>query len=124
MAFEVGYGMSYYGFDACGDRWLGALFRKAVLEKFRSCPFTDAAVRKFEDWRADTDRKVEADLAAYLVEHGAFPERLDGMKMSCADAKRVPPYVELRDLLERYSRGEVSFDLIVRDKCDVQGGTP
>src|ERR1043165_8721957 len=52
--FEIGYGMSFYRYDACGDPELGRIFRRALLAKLHSCPFTPQALRDFEQWQITT----------------------------------------------------------------------
>jgi hypothetical protein len=123
-AFRVAYGMSYYGFDACGDAANGQLYRKALTEKFEHCPFTAAAKADFLQWSAATDAKVTADIKRYISEHDKLPERLDGMKMTCRQQQATPAYQKTVALLAQYAKGEVKYDTVVPDPCDTKAGAP
>src|ERR1041385_3360212 len=66
--FEVGYGMSFYDFDACGDSEAGGLFRRAIIEKLQACPFSPDAMQKFQAWRIET---LEDMAAQFWQAHAA-----------------------------------------------------
>lgn len=123
-AFRVAFGMSYYGFDACGDAADGQLYRKALTEKFEHCPFTAAAKADFRQYSVATDAKVTADIKRYIAEHDKLPERLDGMKVSCKAQQQTPAYQKTVALLAGYGKGEVKFDAVVPDPCDTKAGAP
>jgi hypothetical protein len=59
--FEIGYGMSFYDFDACGDSEAGRIFRRAIIEKFDLCPFSPQARAKFEQWRTEALEDLLSD---------------------------------------------------------------
>jgi hypothetical protein len=123
-AFRAAYGLSYYGFDVCGDAADGQLYRKAVTEKFEHCPFTQAAKADFKQWSAATDAKVTADVKRYIAEHDKLPESLDEKKMQCRKEQATPAYQKTVALLAEYAKGAVKYDAVVPDPCDVKPGAP
>jgi hypothetical protein len=123
-AFRVAFGMSYYGFDVCGDATNGQLYRKALTEKFEHCPFTAAAKADFRQWSVLTDAKATADVKRYIAEHDKLPESLDGKKMSCRKEQATPAYQKTITLLAQYAKGEVKYDAVVPDPCDTKAGAP
>jgi hypothetical protein len=123
-AFRVAFGMSYYGFDVCGDAADGQLYRKALTEKFEHCPFTAAAKADFRQWSVQTDAKATADVKRYIAEHDKLPESLDGKKMTCRQEQATPAYQKTVALLAQYAKGEVKYDAVVPDPCDTKAGAP
>jgi hypothetical protein len=123
-AFRVAFGMSYYGFDICGDAANGQLYRKALTEKFDHCPFTAAAKADFQQWSAATDAKVTADIKRYIAEHDKLPESLDEKKMACRKEQATPAYQKTVALLAQYAKGEVAYYAVVPDPCDTKAGAP
>jgi len=123
-AFEIAFGMSFYGFDACGDAAWGDIFRKALVEKFESCPFSAAAKERFRRRIANQTREAKTALDNYIKEHGKLPDRPEGMKMSCAEIKQTREYMSNHALLERYYRGEIDADEVVREGCDMPAVPP
>ena len=83
-AFQVAYAMSFR-LDACGDTEIAGLLRRAVLEKFDRCPFTDDAKSRFKGWTSTESNRQQTLLQQYLAQHGKLPDRLDGMKETCAE---------------------------------------
>jgi hypothetical protein len=122
-AFQVAYGLSFR-LDGCGDSVLGSLFRKAILEKFDRCPFSDEARRRFHSWADSESIRMNGLLTDYVTQHGNLPDRLDGMNQSCRESRVSADYLGLRDRLDRYARGEISADAIIPDRCDVAAGAP
>jgi hypothetical protein len=122
--FRVAYGMSYYGFDVCGDFADGQLYRKALTEKFDHCPFTPAAKADFRQWSATTDAKSAADVQRYIAEHDKLPESLDEKKLTCRQEQATPAYQKTVALLAQYAKGAVKYDAVVPDPCDVKAGAP
>lgn len=122
--FEIGYDMSFYDYDACGDAELGRIFRRALLAKLHSCPLTRQALREFEQWQITT---LEQGLSETLsAQDGPFlgpPEvsdpisNPDGKPMTCAEYQAMPWYVERRTALLRYSRREISADQLLGEDC-------
>ena len=123
-AFQIAFGMSFYGFDECGDTAAGDLFRKALVEKFDHCPFSAEARRRFHRWADDQTASAVAAMQRYIADHGKLPEQLDGMKLTCAALQRTEKYKKTRDILERYSRGEINVDAIIPDRCDMLSVPP
>jgi hypothetical protein len=121
-AFQEAFGMSFY-FDGCGDRQLGELYRRALLDKLARCPFSDEAKRSFRSWASSVDAKETELVQRNIKEHGKLPDRLDGMKETCQEHRESPNYLKIRELLHRYARGEISADAIVFS-CDTQAGAP
>jgi len=116
-AFRAAFGLTFKGFDACGDTVNGERYRKAVTEKLDSCPFTPDAKAKFHAWAETTTQRFTAQLQRFIVENKKLLAR-------CEPQKRDPAYVILTDLLSRYSRGEVGIDAIISDPCDVRPAAP
>ena len=123
-AFRLAYRMSYYGFDVCGDAADGLLYRRALTEKFDHCPFTPAAKADFKQWSAATDTKSAAEVQRYIAEHDKLPESLDEKKAQCRKEQATPAYQKTVALLVGYAQGEVKFDAVVPDACDVKAGAP
>jgi hypothetical protein len=122
-AFQVAFGLSFQ-FDACGDSQLGEAFRRAILEKFGRCPFTDDAKSHFHSWTADESTREHALLQRYIADHGKLPDHLDGMKESCQDHRSSAEYLKTRKLLDQYTRREITADDIITDPCNVSPGAP
>jgi hypothetical protein len=123
-AFRAAYGMSYYGFDVCGDAENGQLYRKALAEKVDHCPFTAGAKADFKQWSVAADAKGSTDVQRYIAEHDKLPESLDQKKTQCRKEQATPAYQKTVALLARYAKGEVKFDAVVPDPCDVKAGAP
>jgi hypothetical protein len=122
--FEIGYGMSFYRYDACGDPELGRIFRRALLAKLHSCPFTPQALRDFEQWQITTlEQGLSETLSAQDAPFLGPPEvsdpisNPDGKPMTCAEYQAMPWYVEQRAALLRYSRREISADELLDEDC-------
>jgi hypothetical protein len=122
--FEIGYGMSFYRYDACGDAELGRIFRRALLAKLHSCPFTPQALRDFEQWQITTlEQELSERLSAQNAPFLGPPEvsdpisNPDGKPMTCAEYQAMPWYVERRAALLRYSRREISAGQLMGEDC-------
>jgi hypothetical protein len=120
--FQRAYGMSFYGFDLCGEADLGQLYRKALREKVAHCPFTAEAKTSFAQRAADTDNHAPADLQRYIAEHDKLPESLDEKKVACRKEKDTPTYQKTVALLADYAKGTVRFDAVVPDACEAKAG--
>jgi hypothetical protein len=112
VGFEIAYGMSFFDFDACGDRVAGALFRQLIRDKVKSCPYSQAAKEKFA---ATVARDAEAFLSVLLT--GISAGRPDQFKstaaeqgISCKEYQQTPAYVERRKRLVRYQYEEIGID--------------
>lgn len=129
-AFEVGYGLSFMEFDECGDGEAGRLFRRAIVERVEQCPFTPEAKAKFQAFRLETlEYLASGYAAAWAQERKPDPLRTgefnpDGTPASCDDHRRTARYVQRRDQLLRYGRGEVTAEQVLTEPCDVSPGAP
>ena len=121
-AFRMAYGLSYFGFDLCGDAANGALYRKALTEKVAHCPFTPDAKAGFRQWSADTDAKGADQVKRYIAEHDKLPESLDPKRKNCRTLKDTPAYQKTIALLAQYAKGEAKYDAVVPDACDTKAG--
>ncbi len=120
--FKAGFGMSFQGLDACGDRRLGELFRRALMDRFRRCPFSPVAKAAFEDWAEATGTRANAQLNE--LEHGGLPGQMQNLAVTCREHRASADYQKLRSVLERYGRGEVSAEAVAPDRCDASPGAP
>jgi hypothetical protein len=122
-AFQVAFGLSFR-MDACGDSELGDLVRRAVLEKFDHCPFSNGAKAHFHAWAVEENKRQAALFQRYATEHGKLPDRLDGMKESCPELRSSARYQQVRELYEKYGQGKIGVDTIITDPCDVPPVAP
>lgn len=122
-AFKVAYGISY-GFDWCGENAAGALYRRAIVDKFDHCPFSPDANRGFHRWAEETSLKADRALHDYVAQYGHPPERLDGMKTSCREQSTSPEYIELKHLIARYGDGNLSANELLTGPCAGSSGAP
>jgi len=122
-AFEIAYGMSFR-LDACGDPIAGDLLRKAIAEKFDRCMSSTETKQHFQERAVALATKAKVSLDSYIAAHGQLPDRLDGMKESCADHLHTAEYSGLRERLQKYMDGEISAESIIPDPCDVSAGAP
>lgn len=120
--FRAAYGLSYFGFDLCGDPANGALYRKALAEKVAHCPFTPEAKAGFQQWAANADADGPDKVKRYIAEHDKLPESLDPKRKNCRIEKGTPAFQKTVALLAQYARGEVKYDAVVPDACDTQAG--
>jgi hypothetical protein len=120
--FRTAYGLSYFGFDLCGDAANGALYRKALAEKVQHCPFTPEAKAGFRQWAAGTDADGPDTVKRYIAEHDKLPESLDPKRKNCRTEKDSPAYQKTIALLAQYAKGEVKYDAVVPDACDTRAG--
>ena len=117
-AFERGFAVSLYQFDACGDALAGRMFRRALAERFARCPFSDEA-------RARYGRRTRAQFAMtrermlkLVEENGGLPRELPGMATTCRAQQASGEYREFRALLERFAAGEAKADAVIPAPCD------
>ena len=121
-SFRDAYGLSYFGFDLCGDAANGALYRKALADKVEHCPFTPDAKAGFRQWAAETDTKAADRVPRYIAEHDKLPESLDPKRKNCRTQKDTPAYQKTIALLAQYARDKAKYDAVVPDACDTQVG--
>ena len=122
--FEIGYGMSFFNYDACGDAEAGRIFRRALLEKLHSCPFTPQALRDFEQWQIG---QLEQGLSELMSSQDGPPvgppevsdgaSSPDGKPMTCQEYRNTPRYLTKRADLLRYSRNEISASQLLGEDC-------
>jgi hypothetical protein len=123
-AFEHGFAVSLYLFDACGDPLAGRMFRRALAEKFAHCPFSpDARARYLSRTRAQ-QAKMRRTLEAMIETRGGLPVQLDGMAMTCHQQQASDDYRQLRGRLEAYVQGGLTADAIIAAPCDAPDMAP
>jgi hypothetical protein len=123
-AFRTAYGLSYFGFDLCGDTVNGTLYRRALAEKVDHCPLAPEAKAGFRQWAAATDANGPDQVKRYIAEHDKLPESLDPKRKNCRTEKGTPAYQRTIALLAQYAKGEVKYDAVVPDACDTKAGAP
>ncbi len=123
-AFNVAYGMSYYGFDGCGDSLNGSILRRAVTERVDHCPFSAAAKTAFHLWAARQNERMADQVQRYVATRGQLPERLDGMKRSCREEMASPEHQQAAALLARYARGDIPVTAVIMGACNQSAGGP
>ena len=123
-AFERAYAASYYEFDACGDGLGGRIYRNALSDRVRHCPFSDVARKRFQTRAAAQRRKSSEAIAKLIEDKGGLPVRLDGMIRSCREQADSPEYRSIRSRLDDFSAGKVTSDVVVDGPCDAPEITP
>lgn len=123
-AFERGFAVSLYRFDACGDQLAGRMFRHALAERFAQCPFTPEARSRYQQRTRAQQAKAQATLQGMVESLGGLPMRLDGMTMTCHEQRSTTDYQQLRDRLEQHSQGKLPADAIVTAPCDAADMSP
>jgi hypothetical protein len=121
VALEIAYAMSFFDFDACGDAEAAHIFRQLILEKVKSCPYSSAAKVAFY---SNITNNMEYLLSSILKakDNGTLdqlkgPPAIEEEKIyphggpkSCKAYRAMPFYVERRERLMRYKRGEIGVD--------------
>ncbi len=121
-AFERADAESFWRFDACGDPLAGRMYRDALADRVRSCPFTSEAQARFVQ-RVRAQAKKSADMLQRLIdEHGGLPVQLDGMTRTCREQRDSAEYQALRASLEQERRGEAAPDAVFAAACDAADG--
>jgi hypothetical protein len=129
---EIAYDLSFFDFDSCGDVEAGQVFRRLVVAKFKACPYSAAARDKFQTHIAET---TEYLLSVLLKAHAEG--RLDQLKgpteieeerinphggpKSCKEYREMPSYLERRERLMRYAKGEIGIDEALGDSTCPSG---
>jgi hypothetical protein len=117
-AFERGFAVSLYQFDACGDPLAGRMFRRALAERFAQCPFSAEARERYQRRTRAEFAKVRAKMTAMIEENGGLPRELAGMSTTCHAQQASEPYRQFRTLLERYAEGAVPAEAVIPAACD------
>ncbi len=121
-AFERADAESFWRFDACGDALAGRMYRDALADRVRSCPFTPEAQTRFVQ-RVRAQAKKSADMLQHLIdEHGGLPVRLDGMTRTCREQRESAEYQTLLASLEQERRGDAAPDAVFAAACDSPDG--
>jgi hypothetical protein len=117
-AFERGFAVSLWQFDACGDALAGRMFRRALAERFAQCPFTAEARSRFQRRTRAEEARARERLAQMIEAHGGLPARLEGMTGTCHAQQASAGYRRLRALLERYAAGDAPAEAVIPAACD------
>ena len=117
-AFERGFAVSLYQFDACGDALAGRLFRRALAERFAACPFTPVAREEFARRSRAEQAKARRLMNAMIEAQGGLPRQLAGMTETCHAQQASEPYRRLRAALEAYGAGALPAEAILPAACD------
>lgn len=123
-AFDRAFAASFYIYDACGDAKHGRIFRQALVERFRQCPFTPAAQASFRQRSAAQKEKSAKIIEAIIEEHGGLPVRLDGMTLTCHEQQRLPDYVALSEKLDLFGDGRLAVADLMTAPCDAETIAP
>jgi hypothetical protein len=123
-AFENAYAASFYEFDACGDGIAGRIYRGALVEKLKQCPFSAEAKKRFLVRATAQRRKSSQAMAKMIEDTGGLPVRLEGMTRSCREQADSPEYRVVRSRLDDYSVGKSGPDAVVAQPCDATEITP
>ena len=123
-AFEQAYATSFYQFDACGDEVAGRIFRNALVDKLKQCPFSADAKQRFQVRIAAQRRISGAALAKLIEDNGGLPVRLEGMPRSCRQQVESPEYRQVRGRLDDYAAGRSGPGSVLVQPCDAAEITP
>jgi hypothetical protein len=123
-ALDTAYAASFYEFDACGDELAGRIYRRAVAEKLKQCPFSADAKRRFQACSAAHRQKSTEAMERLIEDHGGLPVRLDGMTRTCREQRDSVQYRQVRGLLDDYVAGKAGPDAVVAEPCDATKITP
>lgn len=123
-AFERGFAVSLYQFDACGDGTAGRLFRRALAERVARCPFSAGARARYGERTRAQLLKARERMAALVEENGGLPRELPGMETTCRARRASGAYRDFRALLERYAEGAAAAEAVVPAACDAADVLP
>lgn len=117
-AFDQAYAASFYQFDACGDGIAGRIYRTALTEKLKQCPFSADATKRFLSRSAAQRRKSSQIMAHMIEDNGGLPNRLQGMTRTCHEQANSAEYRAVRSRLIDFSAGRAGPDAVVPQACD------
>ena len=123
-AFEEADAASFYNLDACGDSLDGRLYRRALMQKFLDCPFSDESRLRFARWSRAQQRHASAVMAKAVETVGGLPARLPGMAQTCHEHLSAPAVTQLRAALQRYDDGEITAAAVLPAACDASSLEP
>jgi hypothetical protein len=120
--FEIGYGLSFFDYDACGDPEAGRILRRAIIEKFERCPFSPQARATFEAWRLETAEGLLSQTLSNQDDSPVGPPEVtepaaDGAPMTCERYRSTKRYVDRRADLLRYANREITVDQLLGGDC-------
>lgn len=111
--FEEWYRFSYYN-DLCGDSETGRLLRHLIRRKFESCPFSEAASKRFTKEMAGYDETEVPEMEKF---YAASAEK-SVIKQKMCDTMQVWTYMNLLFLAKRYEKRLITIDQIFPFPCD------
>jgi hypothetical protein len=123
-AFDTAYAASFHEFDACGDELSGRIYRSALVEKLRQCPFAADAKRRFQARSAAQRQKWSEAMAKLIEDNGGLPVRLEVMTRTCREQSDTAEYRQVRGQLDDYAAGRAGLDAVVAEPCDAAKITP
>jgi hypothetical protein len=123
-AFERGFAVSLYQFDACGDALAGRMFRRALAERFAQCPFSPAARSHYQQQTRAEFQRVRERMKQLVEENGGLPRELVGMSTTCHAQQVSEGYRSFRALLERYQAGGATAEAVIPAACDAADVMP
>jgi hypothetical protein len=123
-AFERGFAVSLYQFDACGDALAGRMFRRALAERFAQCPFSPAARSHYQQQTRAEFQRVRERMKQLVEENGGLPRELVGMSTTCHAQQVSEGYRDFRALLERYQAGGATAEAVIPAACDAADVMP
>jgi hypothetical protein len=123
-AFERGFAVSLYQFDACGDALAGRMFRKALSERFAQCPFSPAARSHYQQQTRAEFQRVRERMQRLIEDNSGMPRELVGMSTTCHEQQASEGYRSFRALLERYQAGGATAESVIPAACDAADITP
>jgi hypothetical protein len=115
---------SLYVFDACGDGATGVIFRKALAAKMKQCAFPDEALKRYRERTRLILENQHDRMDKIIEEYGGLPDKIEGMGVTCREHQSAPGYVQLREKLEAYAKGQMKPDEILPGACDAEAFTP
>ena len=122
--FAKSYAKSYYTFDACGDSKRGRIFRQALGDRFKQCPFTPEARNMFKSQAAKLREKSVEKIFQLIEANGGLLTRVEGMTMTCREQQHLPEYVALAEKLDNYAAGRSGAEEPIPAPCDADDLTP
>ena len=123
-AFERGFAVSLYQFDACGDALAGRMFRRALAERFAQCPFSPAARSHYQQQTRAEFQRVRERMQRLIEDNGGLPRELAGMSTTCHAQQVSEGYRDFRALLERYQAGSATVQAVIPASCDAADVMP
>ncbi|TDH59847.1 hypothetical protein E2C06_25045 [Dankookia rubra] len=123
-AFERGFAVSLYQFDACGDALAGRMFRRALAERFAQCPFSKEARSHYQQQTRAEFQRVRERMQRLIEDNSGMPRELVGMSTTCHAQQSSDGYRDFRALLERYQAGGATAEAVIPAACDAADIAP